>query len=281
MALEGRTALITGAGSGIGRAIALEASRRGMIVALVGRRAEPLQQTRQRLGPGAECLIIAADVTSPAGRGLVRERLAGAWGRLDVLVNNAGIVAAGPLLETEDAPLQQLMATNVLAPLTMVRDLLPLLRAGSPARVVNIGSMLGDIALPLFAAYSASKFGLRGLSSALRRELQPLGIGITHVAARGARTEATQAIARFVEPLDMPLDEPEAIARQVWDAVARGKDAVYPRGRERLFLLVERLFPSLVDRALRPRFEASGGRRLVEEGGRAAEARTPSTVVRL
>lgn len=281
MALEGRTALITGAGSGIGRAIALEASRRGMSLALVGRRAEPLEETRLSLGRNATCLVIAADVTSPAGRGLIRGRVASEWGRLDVLVNNAGLLAAGPLVQTEDAPLQRLMATNLLAPLAMIRDLLPLLRAASAARVVNIGSLLGDIAMPLFAAYSASKFGLRGLSDALRRELEPLGIGVTYAAPRGARTEATQAIARYVEPLEMPLDAPETIARQVWDAVARGKDTTYPRGRERLFLLVERLFPSVVDRALRARFEASGGRRLVEETASAAGAMAPEKRWRL
>ncbi len=273
MSLAGRTALITGAGSGIGRSLAVEASRRGMIVALVGRRAEPLEETRRMLGAGAICLAIAADVTSPDGRGAIRDRLTGDWGRLHVLVNNAGIVSAGPLAGMADAPLQQLMATNLLAPMALIRDMLPLLRAAAPARVVNIGSMVGDVALPLFAAYSASKFGLRGLSSALRRELRPLGIEITYAAPRGARTEATQAIASFVEPFDIPLDPPESIARQIWDAVDRGRDSIYPRGRERLFVLVERLFPSLVDRALRAQLQSSGTRRLVERAAAPAGPR--------
>lgn len=265
MPLAGRTALITGAGSGIGRALALEAARRGMSVALVGRRATALEETRLAFGHGARAIVIPGDVTSAAARAVMRERLAGEWHCLDVLVNNAGVLAAGPLATTEDAALQQLVATNLLAPLAMTRDLLPLLRAAPLPRVVNIGSLLGDIPMPLFAAYAASKFALRGFSGALRRELAPLGIAVTHAAPRGARTEATQAIARFVEPFEMPLDPPEAIARQVWDAVARGRNSVYPRGRERLFLLLERLFPALVDRALGSRFVASGGGRLVEE----------------
>jgi short-subunit dehydrogenase len=263
--LGGKAALITGAGSGIGRALALEAARRGMSLALVGRRPERLAETRAQLPSVAQCLVIAADVTSPEARRALRDRLAQEWGRLHFLVNNAGMIAAGPLTLAQDAELARLMATNLLAPLALTRDLLPLLRAGAPSRVVNMGSMLGDIALPLFAAYSASKFGLRGLSNALRRELKGLAIGVTYASPRGARTEATRMIEHLVESLDMPLDEPERIARQVWDAVAAGRDTAYPPSRERLFMLLERLVPSLVDRALRGRFEANGLRRLIED----------------
>lgn len=265
MSLAGRFALITGGGSGIGRALAIEASRRGMSVALVGRRRDKLEETRARLAAGSDCLIVPADVTSPDARRAVRDRVQDAWGRLHVLVNNAGIVAAGPLAETEDADLERLMATNVVAPMAMTRELLPLLRAGEPARVVNLGSMFGDIAFPMFAAYSASKFGLRGLSNALRRELAGLGIGVTYVAPRGARTEATQAIAPLVQRLDMTFDSPDAIAHDTWNAVARGRDAAYPRGAERLFTLIERLAPSLIDRALTAQLRRSGIRRLIDD----------------
>ncbi len=256
--LRGKTAVITGAGSGIGRALAVEASRRGMAVALVGRRTAALEETRSLLGLTAACLIIPGDITSATTRFAVRDRVARDWGVLHVLVNNAGIVAAGPLREAHDADLLRMMTTNLLAPIAITRDLLPLLQAGSPARVVNIGSLVGDVALPLFAVYSASKFGLRGLSNALRRELKGLGIGVTYVAPRGARTDATQQIALLIDALAMPLDEPMAIAVQVWDSVARGNDSLYPRSRERLYVLFERLFPSIVTRALTAQFERAG-----------------------
>lgn len=260
-----RTVLITGGGSGIGRALAVEASRRGMAVALVGRRPDKLEETRACLAPGARCLILPGDMTAPESRRNLRARLAAEWGVLHVLVNNAGLVAAGPLTGTEDAALERLMATNLVAPIALTRELLPLLRAGAPARVVNLGSMFGDIAFPLFAAYSASKFGLRGLSGALRRELKSFGIGVTYVAPRAARTDATQAVSRFVEPLGVSLDDPDAIARDVWNAVEKGRNSAYPRGRERLFVMLERLFPSLVDRALAAQFEASGASRLIAD----------------
>ncbi|SMF60161.1 Short-chain dehydrogenase [Tistlia consotensis] len=264
MPLGGRTALITGAGSGIGRALAIEAARRGLAVALVGRREAALRETRAQLAPGTECLILPGDVTLPAVRAALRDRLAAEWGLLHFLVNNAGIVAAGPLSETRDAELDRLMATNLVAPLALTRELLPLLRAAAPGRVVNLGSMLGDIAFPLFAAYSASKFGLRGLSSALRRELAGLGIGVTYVSPRTARTGATHAIARYVEPFRLPLDGAEVIARRTWAAAARGRNSAYPPGRERLFALVERLSPAIIDRAVRSLVESSGTGRMIE-----------------
>jgi short-subunit dehydrogenase len=266
MELAGKTALITGAGSGIGRRLAIDGSRRGMTLALVGRRLEPLQETRRQLGQSKDCLVIAADVTLPEGRQRIRDGLTEAWGRLNVLVNNAGIVAAGPLSSLRDADLDRLIATNLSAPIALTRDLLPLLRASSPARIVNIGSLVGDIALPLFAAYSASKFGLRGLSNALRRELKGLGIGVTYVAPRGAQTDATKAVADFTRSLGMPpADGVASIAAEVWSAVDRGTDGAYPRSRERFFVLVERLCPGLITRALTRQLKSGGGLRLIDE----------------
>lgn len=215
-------------------------------------------------------------MTVPEARRFIRDRIADEWGLLHALVNNAGIVLAGPLAQTQDAELDRLMATNVVAPIALTREMLPLLRTASPARVVNVGSMLGDIAFPLFAAYSASKFGLRGLSNALRRELKGLGIDVTYAAPRSALTDATRAISQFVEPFDMPFDSAETIAGEVWDAVVQEKDSAYPRGRERLFVLVERLFPAIVNRAVASQLKTNSLQRLIEKSAPALH----STAVR-
>lgn len=265
--LKDKRALITGSGSGIGRALAVEASRRGMAVALVGRRAEKLEETREFLVPGTDCLVLPGDVTSAEVRRKLSERVAHEWGALHFLVNNAGIVSAGPLAGMGDAELERVMATNVVAPIALVREMLPLLRKSAPARVVNIGSMFGDIAFPLFAPYSASKFALRGLSAALRRELKGFGVGVTYASPRGARTDATAAIADFVKPFGVTFDHTDVIARQVWDAVVRERDSTYPRGPERFFTLIERLFPGLVDRAVAKQLAAGGGHALIAEAG--------------
>jgi short-subunit dehydrogenase len=107
--------------------------------------------------------------------------------------------------------------------------------------------MFGDIAYPLFSAYSASKFGLRGLSIALRRELKQVGVGITYAAPRATNTDAAGALARLVSPR---LDDPAKVARDIWAAVARDADSVYAKGPERLLVLVQQLFPGLIDRSI-------------------------------
>jgi NAD(P)-dependent dehydrogenase (short-subunit alcohol dehydrogenase family) len=250
MQLEGKRALITGAGSGIGRALAIEASRLGMTVALCGRRPNALHTTLTQMAPGQNHLRLRGDITDPAVRRGLRDYLWRHWGGLDVLVNNAGIVAVGPLAYATDEELERVMATNIVAPLALTREMLPLLRRATPARIVNIGSMFGDIAYPLFAAYSASKFAVRGLSIALRRELKPYGIGVTYAAPRATKTDASHAFDPLVEPMRMRLDDPTMVASQIWRAVAQDLDSVYAKGPERLFVLAQRLVPKLLDRAI-------------------------------
>jgi NAD(P)-dependent dehydrogenase (short-subunit alcohol dehydrogenase family) len=250
MQLEGKRTLITGAGSGIGRALAIEASRLGMTVALCGRRPEPLYETLAEMTPSGRHLRLRGDITNAAVRRGMRDFLWRQWGGLDVLVNNAGMVPVGPLSCATDAELEQVMATNVVAPMALTRELLPLLRRAMPSRVVNVGSMFGDIPYPLFAAYSASKFALRGLSGALRRELRPYGVGVTYAAPRATRTSAAQGFDSLVAPLQMRLDEPARVAAHIWRSVMKDQDNAYAKGPERLFVLMQRLLPRVIDRAV-------------------------------
>lgn len=242
--------LITGGGSGIGRALAQEAARHGLEVALCGRRRAVLEEAAATLPASAHPQVIAGDITSAADRARIVAHLDAAWGALDILVNNAGVVEGGDFAHSDDAALEETFHTNVLAPMALTRDLAPLLARARPARVVNVGSVFGDIAYPGFAAYSASKFALRGFSSALRREWKPLGIGVTYVAPRATRTAAARAFDDLIRTTGMRLDTPEHVAAGIWRAVERGRDAAYPAGPERLFVLIQRLAPKLIDRAL-------------------------------
>ncbi len=251
MRLEGKFALVTGAGSGIGRALAVEASKRGMTLALCGRRADALAATLALLDASKANIAIPADVTRSQDRAAIVARLKENWGRLDVLVNNAGVVNGGALEQEEDAAIERLVATNVTAPIALTRDLLPLLLVAPPSRVVNIGSMFGDIPFPLFSAYSATKFALRGFSDALRREFGDRGVGVTYAAPRATRTEAADALEQLIAAMTPSLDEPAAVAVQIWSAVEKDATSVYPPGAERFFVLLQRLFPSLVDSAVR------------------------------
>ncbi len=253
MQLDGKKALITGAGSGIGRSLAIEAASRRVRLVLTGRRQQALAETLLQLS-GSGHLVIAADVTKPADRKALMAEVQAQWGGLDLLVNNAGIVPVGPLGAATDEDLQAVLETNLLAPMALVREALPLLKRSKGARVVNIGSVFGDIPYPLFAPYSATKAGLRGFSIALRRELAPLGIGVTYAAPRATHTNAARGLQSLVEPFEMKFDTPAAVAKFIWNAVAREAKAIYPAGPERMYVLMQRLFPGVVDKAIAKQF---------------------------
>ncbi|MFC3676237.1 SDR family oxidoreductase [Ferrovibrio xuzhouensis] len=249
MRLDGARVLVTGAGSGIGRALAIALAARGARLVLNGRREAALAATQALLPIPANAVIVAADITTAAGRDALFQACTTPGG-LDLLVNNAGVVISGRFADLTDADMSRLFATNVIAPMALTRQLLPLLQLSSQARIVNIGSVFGDIGHPLFAGYCASKFALRGLSDALRRELAAVGIGVTYAAPRATRTAAADGFADLMQPFDMAMDMPETIAAQIVAAVAQDRDRIYARGAERLFVLMQRLLPQLVDRAL-------------------------------
>lgn len=253
MWLDGRTALITGAGSGIGRELAIEAAGRSLVLYLVGRRPSKLEQTRRRLRPGAVAHCVEADITSADGRLAIKNAVERGGQDLDILINNAGCISNRSLLESADADVTRMVDTNLTAPILLTRDLLPFLQRSDRARIVNVGSVYGDIATPGFAIYAATKFGLRGLSDALRRELAAEGIGVTYVAPRATKTEGTERISAALKRQGIVFDDPATVAGWIWSAVERERRSAYPPTVERLFVGIQRIFPSLIDRALKKR----------------------------
>jgi len=254
MPRDSKVVVITGAGSGIGAAIAAEAARDGALLVLAGRRIEALNEVAATLPAARRPLIVQADVTTADGRQSLREACLRAGGRVDLLINNAGVVRTGPIRSMSDKAVMDMLHTNLAAPLLLSRDLLPFLKRSANPRIVNVGSMFGDIAFPLFAAYSASKFGLRGLSDALRRELAPEGVGVTYAAPRAVNTPAAREFEGLVAPFAMKLDDPRKVARRIWRGAVKGKRTIYPAGPERIFVLVQQLFPGVIEGSIVKQF---------------------------
>src|ERR1700676_720668 len=250
MPREQKCVLITGAGSGIGRALSVEAARGGMTVALCGRRETVLKVTRALLDQGRQHLIIPADITNPHDRRRIVGVISEQWKGLDVLINNAGVVEGGALEKFDDDAITRTFLTNVMAPMALTRDLMPLLVAARPSRVVNIGSVFGDIAYPQFSGYSASKFALRGFSNALRREWKQTGIGVTYAAPRTPRPTAAVAFDELIANAKMSVDTPAQVAQRIWRSVASGHDSIYAPAPERIYVLIQRIFPRIIDWAL-------------------------------
>jgi NAD(P)-dependent dehydrogenase (short-subunit alcohol dehydrogenase family) len=175
-----RVAIVTGAGSGIGAASAKLLAARGLRVALVGRRAEPLEDVRRAIGDAA--VAIAADVGKPDAPQRIVDETLRAFGALDVIVNNAAMIRTGPLDSYSRDVFEQHYAVNVAGPFFLVAAALPSLRASADAAVVNISSSVGSIAKPGNMLYGSTKAALEYLTRAWAYELGADGIRVNCIA---------------------------------------------------------------------------------------------------
>ena len=237
-------ALITGASSGIGEATARELSRRGYALVLVARRLERLEALALELEPAGPVWVIQADVALAADRQrLVGEALARA-GRIDALINNAGISTEG--VWWQDADPLRLMRVNLDAPIELTRLLLPAMLARRSGQIVNVASVAGHIATE--GLYSASKFGLRGFSLGLRRSLRGSGVSVSLVSPGFVRSEMTAKVKSPIPGLKVP--GAEVVARAVAQVLERPQRERIVPGWYRLPALLDTLAPGLIDALL-------------------------------
>ena len=186
MQLQGRVAVITGGGRGIGRAIAEMFYQEGARVAIVSRNAKTLQTVAMEMNRGDHRIVpFRCDVTNRDEVEVMIGNVVEVWERVDILVNNAGINAPTPVLDAEGAPAdggdarwRQILDTNLTGAFACVREAVPRMPADGRGRVINIASVLGKFGAPGYAAYCASKHGLIGLTKALALELAPRQITV-------------------------------------------------------------------------------------------------------
>lgn len=197
MRLAGRVAVVTGAGGGIGRGIALALARRGCHLALADLSPSGLAETAAMI-EGAQVSTHRLDVTDREACAGLAQSVMDAHGRVDLLVNNAGVAIGGTFEQVDEGDFDWLMEVNFRAVVRLTRLFLPLLKASDQARIVNMSSLFGLIAPPGQTAYCAAKFAVRGFSESLRRELEEAGsnVGVTVVHPGGVNTD----IARNARP---------------------------------------------------------------------------------
>jgi NAD(P)-dependent dehydrogenase (short-subunit alcohol dehydrogenase family) len=256
--LAGRTAVITGAASGIGRGTALALARRGCNLAIADLNEEGLAETAALVEPhGAKVSRHRLDVADRDAVAALPDQVLAAHGRVDLLFNNAGVAIGGTFEQVAEEDFDWLMEINFGAVVRMTRAFMPLLRASDHARIVNISSIFGIIAPPGHTAYAASKFAVRAFSESLRRELEAEGakIGVTVVHPGGVNTsiarnarpprgsndvdlEAQQA--RFEKFLRMP---PEKAGEIIVAGVEKERPRVLVGGDARFMAVMERLAP--------------------------------------
>jgi NAD(P)-dependent dehydrogenase (short-subunit alcohol dehydrogenase family) len=178
--IRGKRALITGAASGIGREIALRLALEGADLWLLDVDLAGLQEVvRDAQVCGGEAIARRCDLSEPAEISAALAEMLAAWGAIDILVNNAGVAYYGPTEKMTSRQWDWLLAINLLAPIQIIRELLPVLLERPEAHVLNVCSVAGLVAGPRSAAYHVSKFGLVGFTESLRAEYGRRGVGVT------------------------------------------------------------------------------------------------------
>lgn len=207
-------AVITGAGSGIGQALALSLARQGCHLALADVNAKGLEATRSLLeGSAVEVSLHEVDVARREDLQQLAEAVVGAHGRVSLLFNNAGVACAGSAQGTSEEDFHWLMNINFWGVVNGCQVFLPLLRQQPVAHIVNLSSVFGLIAMPTQAAYNASKFAVRGFSEALQQELRGSSVGLSVVCPGGVRT-AIAANARVDQDSAQALGGAESFVRR-------------------------------------------------------------------
>lgn len=249
MDLKNKVVLLTGAGGGIGQALAKRLARDGASLLLTGRDKAVLDALRGEL-PG-EHRVVVADLGTEVGRNTLVEACRLYAQPLDILINNAGVNRFGLFRNLRQTDLEALLMTNLVAPILLTRALLPALLERDQGLIVNIGSTFGSIAFPGFAAYSATKFGLRGFSEALRRELGESHVQVLYVAPRATRTAFNAgAVDDLNKALKTATDKPDKVAAAIVRAIEREQPITLIGWQERMFSRINALMPGKVDKAL-------------------------------
>lgn len=242
---QGRVALITGASSGLGRAIALAFAQRGARVALIARRREALERVAMEAAAfGAEALAVPADVRDASQVEQAIAQVLERWGRLDILVANAGVYVRAPAANLTMPLLEEAMAINYFGAARILLAGLPHLRRQRAGHLVLISSLDALTPLPLDAPYVASKAALAGLGDVLRQELRQEGIAVTVVYPGRIDTPMLKG---WAVPRISAKIPPERVAEAVVRAVEKKRGRVILPLAGRLFYGVRLLAPSLAD----------------------------------
>jgi len=235
--LSGRVAVVTGAGSGIGRATSLALAERGCSIAVVDVQPDGAEETADLIRSlGTRASVHVADVRDPKRMGELPSEVEGSLGSCQILVNNAGVTAAGAFADETVEDLRWIVDINVWGVVHGCRAFLPMLREADEAHIVNMSSMVGLLGLPHNVSYSLTKGAVRAFSEALRGELVTTQVGVTVVfpgaihtnITAGARGGQATRLAEMGQSRLAPhvMRPPSAVARRIVSAIERDRARV-------------------------------------------------------
>jgi len=253
--MRGTVALVTGASSGIGEAVARELARRGVRVVLCARRRERLERLAAELrGAGGAAIAVACDVTRDGDPEAAVARAVAEWGRLDTVLANAGFAIAGRLENLTLEEYRRQLETNLFGTLRTLKAALPELKK-TRGRIGVVGSVNGFIGTPATSAYCISKFAVRGLCDSIRPEMKPYGVSVTHIAPGFVASEIRAKDNREVVHRDAKDPVPawlvasaESAANEIVNALSRRKREQVVTFHGKVFVFLERHLSCLVAR---------------------------------
>jgi short-subunit dehydrogenase len=242
--------LLTGASRGIGKAMALALSGKAERLFLLGRDLQALRNVASLIS-GTEVIVLAGDLAEASFRSDVQQAVSVAGG-IDVLINNAGISDFSAFEHQDVSAIETLVQVNLLAPMQLSRQLLPLMLREPEAQIINIGSTFSYIGFPGFASYAATKFGLRGFTEALGRELADTSVRVRLFSPRATKTEInTPAVTRMNAQLGTTEDDPADVAQQFLAFLSTRQTEYRVGFPEKLFAKINQTLPGLVSQSLR------------------------------
>ena len=248
-----QTVVVTGAYGGLGKVLCQQIAQRGAKLIITGRNPQQLKELKIHI-PKAQLVI--GDVMDTNFHQQLTDLLQHHQSHGHILINNAGISAAAFLESQQDEDIKHLLEVNLLAPIVLSKKLLPWLKNSLSAKIINIGSTFGAIGYPGFSTYSASKFGLRGFSQALNRELADSTVSVQYLAPRAIATSINSAkVDKLNKQLKNAVDEPEKIVPQILKAIEKNNHEKFFGFPEKLFAKINGLFPTVVTNSIKKQLE--------------------------
>jgi short-subunit dehydrogenase len=256
MTVRDRTVWITGACSGIGKALAVELSTRGARLVLSSNRPDALADARTNCAHPNRHVVQPLDLTEPASLDAAAATVEEEVGPVDVLVNNAGIAQRGPASDTPVDVVRQVMEVNVFGAVHLTRAVLPSMIDRQRGHVAVVSSVAGKFGVPGLSAYSASKHAVQGWFDSLRAEVHDDGIGVTLICPGFVQTSIASNMVAVDDPdaAQQTVEQgmpPAECAEVLADAIERDKPEVYVGGWEVLAVYLKRFLPGLLRRLLR------------------------------
>ncbi len=254
--LERQVVVITGASSGVGREAALRFSKKGAAVVLAARDHTALEEVASQIrSAGGEVLVVPTDVSRWEEVQNLAQQAINVFGTIDTWVNDAGISTYGLVEETPVEEFDKVVQVNLLGTIYGVKAVLPHMRIQGGGTIINIGSVASERAVPLLAGYSATKFGVRGFTDALRLEMQreKTNIKVTLILPAAMNTPFFEHARSYMDKEPQPIPpvyNPELAAKAIVYAAQHSRRNIYIGGASKLFTVMERISPSLTDQLM-------------------------------